>query len=350
MANKVFFLGAGFSKAVRSCYPLMDELTQQVFERLEKESVRKHLDEIPPLVKQNIESLLTYLSTDSPWKTDATKYENKALYSAIVEILSDIFLELAKREQSGVYGPYDIGGNLAIKISKHLEDYNFITLNYDLLLEQMLLRIIREETGYDGISHQNFYSYPMSWIGSRSHSGSFGFASYEKETTLPKILKLHGSVNWFWAGTGPSDILYYRNWTRNEKDNITMGLKPYIIPPVLDKSSFYNHIAIHEIWRQAEELLSNADEIYIVGFSFPQTDSSVKYLFQSALRKHQPKIYVVNADTKKHLQINYKPVFGDIPIDYTYTSTSKKHPDKKVLDRFAHGVMHVPKASLCVDK
>ena len=92
MTNKVFFLGAGFSKAVRSHYPLMGELTQQVFERLKKESVRKHLDEIPPLVKQDIESLLTYLSTDSPWKTDATKYENKALYSAIVKILSDIFL------------------------------------------------------------------------------------------------------------------------------------------------------------------------------------------------------------------------------------------------------------------
>ena len=87
MTQRVFFLGAGFSKAVNNNYPLMAELTQQVFERLEKESVRKHLDEIPPQVKQNIESLLTYLSTDFPWKTDTTKYANLALYASTVHIL-----------------------------------------------------------------------------------------------------------------------------------------------------------------------------------------------------------------------------------------------------------------------
>ncbi|MBQ8843639.1 MAG: hypothetical protein IJ016_02485 [Elusimicrobiaceae bacterium] len=52
MSNKVFFLGAGFSKAINSNYPLMDELTRQVFERLGKESVKEHLREIMNLAER----------------------------------------------------------------------------------------------------------------------------------------------------------------------------------------------------------------------------------------------------------------------------------------------------------
>lgn len=320
MTNKVFFLGAGFSKAINKSYPLLSELTQQVFERLEKESVRKHLEEIPYQVKQNIESLLTYLSTDFPWKTDTTKYENKALYSAIVQILSNIFLEYARKEQSCVYTHYDLGGNLATKISSHLEDYNFITLNYDILLEQTLLRIIREKTSRESLSHQDFYPYPMTSIYARSGIAILGEDPQDK-FRFPQILKLHGSANWFWAGVTPSDILYYRDWHKEEPVNITKGLIPYIIPPVLDKNAFYNHIAIRSLWQQAEQLLKQADEIYIIGFSFPQTDLAVKYLFQSAIRKSNPHIYVINIASKQKLSQSYSKVFGNIKLDYTYTGT-----------------------------
>ena len=332
MTQKVFFLGAGFSKAVNNSYPLMSELTTKALIRVEKSSAQQHLTELAPQITKDIEGLLTYLSTDLPWKTDTTKYANKSLYCAIVQALSDIFMEYAKQET-----PKDDRSSLwwqfADKIRCHAWEYNFITLNYDILLEVMLKVAYPVDRNTPSINYADFYSYPMAWIGDRLPKHFFVLGSDKSKPAAPKILKLHGSANWFWAGVSPSDVLYYRNWTSDETDNITMGLKPYIIPPVLDKSSFYNHIAIHALWKQAEELLQQADEIYIIGFSFPQTDLAVKYLFQSALRTRHPKIYVVNSAHLMDLETHYDPVFGALNLNYDYVGK----PD--ALERFVREII-----------
>ncbi len=333
MTKRVFFLGAGFSKAIDSSYPLMKELTDDIECKIEKSSVAKHYGEIAPLIKQDIEALLTYLSTDFPWKTETRKYANLALYEEIIRLISEQFSSLA-RESVKNNTSSTIGENLAQYASTHLDECNFITLNYDLLLENLLLSKLERINTEIGFA--DFYKYPMAWIGSRNHSGTFGFTTYERENkpNIPAILKLHGSANWFWAGINPSDVIYYRNWNRNEETNIDMGLKPYIIPPVMDKNAFYNHIAIHALWQEAEKLLKEADEVYIIGFSFPQTDLSVKYLFQSALRKSNAKIYVVNPETEKTLRVNYDKVFGEgnRNVCYDYSGISEK--DYTVTERF----------------
>lgn len=321
MTEKVFFLGAGFSKAISAEYPLMKELTQQVLTELRRESLQKHLSEIPPQVKQDIESLLTYLSTDFPWKKDTEKYANLALYTNIVEILSSIFVRHTPQEFSYAKLP-EIGKKFAQGILWDSRSYNFITLNYDILLEQLLLCVRKQQNPKEFISYQDFYPYPVEWIGYRNtQGGSFWGGEKKLYPPIPQILKLHGSANWFWAGISPSDILYYRNWNRNEEAIMNKGLKPYIIPPVLDKNALYNHIAIHSLWRDAEDLIRIAEEVYIIGFSFPQTDLAVKYLFQSALRKYRPHIYVINTASEQKLSQNYSKVFGNIKLDYTYTGT-----------------------------
>ena len=300
----------------------MDELTQKVFKRLGAEFVENNLKEIPPQVQQNIESLLTYLSTDFPWKTEDTKHAHLALYSSIVRVLSDIFTELAK-EDLGKYPqlPWRSCDSFARTLRRNAKDISIITLNYDLLLEQLIRSDYTLETkGIELPSCSLFYPYPMAWLEDRTHSKNFGYTSYDTPPTFPNILKLHGSANWFWAGVSPSDVLYFCNWDKNEKDNATTGLKPYIIPPVLDKNAFYNHIAIRSLWQQAEELLKKADEIYIIGFSFPQTDLAVKYLFQSALRGRNPKIYVVNTAILMDIEPQYDAVFGVSKLNYDYTA------------------------------
>ena len=317
MTQKVFFLGAGFSKAVNSNYPLMDELTKQVFERLEKESVRKHLDEIPEQVKQNIESLLTYLSTDFPWKTDTTKYANLALYAAIIQILSDIFSNYAQQEQKRHYSN-TVFGQFSNAVLRYPNIYHFITLNYDVLLEQLLSERCYRPMPHFQHAYQDFYSYPISWVGDRESTHTSSRVAFS-HVASSKILKLHGSANWFWAGESPSDILYYQDWMFQDPSRMTRGLKPYIIPPVQDKNAFYNHIAIRSLWQQAAQLLEKADEIYIIGFSFPQTDLAVKYLFQSALRNRDPKVYVVNTASLLDLEPLYEQVFKLSNLNYDYT-------------------------------
>ena len=84
--------------------------------------------------------------------------------------------------------------------------------------------------------------------------------------------------------------------------------------------------------------MSEAKEIYIVGFSFPPTDVSVRFLFQSALRQSRAKIYVINAETEKQMRKRYEPVFGknDADRDYTlnYEYCGKKRKDYTVFHRF----------------
>lgn len=338
MTQKVFFLGAGFSKAVNGEYPLMSDLTTEALAHVQKSSAQKHLEELAPKIKQNIESLLTYLSTDLPWKTDTTKYANKSLYCAIVQALSEIFTEYAKQAKPAG-DRNSVWWKFADKVRLDAKKYNFITLNYDILLEVMLKGVYPVDINTPRVTYADFYSYPMTAIANRIPKPAFVLGSNRSKPAVPKILKLHGSANWFWAGVSASDILYYKQdynkYSSSEPETLTYGLKPYIIPPMLDKSSFYNHIAIHSLWKQAEELLQNADEIYIIGFSFPQTDLAVKYLFQSALRKRNPKIYVVNSAPRSALIANYQAVFGDIDLNYVCTGHSNVVTEfitQKILD------------------
>ena len=314
MANKVFFLGAGFSKALCSKFPLMNELTNDVVSRLDKDSVRRHFDELTIPVRKNFEILLTYLGTNWPWKNDTTRHANLALYSAIIQNLSNIFNELTTQY---IYGEqYEIDETFFAFAKKAIipkNKMNFITLNYDVLLELLLRRSSNWELTYN-----DFYKYPMSLLSTRILDSN-SITIRTPQSQAPSILKLHGSSNWFWAGETTADEIYFSEGQEKDYDNVVMGLKPYIIPPVLDKNDFYNHIAIRALWQKAEQLLKKADEIYIVGFSFPQTDLSVRYLFQSSLRNSNPNIYVVNRARKKDLLLAYNDVLNERGIDYTYT-------------------------------
>ena len=327
MSKKVFFLGAGFSKAINDSYPLMKDLTKSIQQELEKGSLVEHYHEISPLIKKDVESLLTYLSVDLPWKNDVTKHANLALYTKIVDIISKRLEKLAKSSN----GYSDVWLSFARYIEKHVKECSFITLNYDVLLEHLLLKVFQKQDNDKYAIFTGYYNYPMAYVCERDGSVVAG-SIYEGN--LPPILKLHGSANWFWSGITPSETLYYRMWDEYETKRVLQGLKPYIIPPVMDKNAFYNHIAIRSLWQQAEKLLQETDEIYIIGFSFPETDFSVKYLFQSALRNSTAKVYVINvANYETELKNNYENVFIDIPISHEYTG------NPKVTERFLKNLL-----------
>ena len=97
------------------------------------------------------------------------------------------------------------------------------------------------------------------------------------------------------------------------------GLRTCIVPPVMDKTAFYKNAVLRSLWEIAERKLQEAENIYIIGFSFPPSDLSVRFLFHSALRKNKAKITIVNCADKKELEKNYKDVFGEKRINYKYT-------------------------------
>jgi hypothetical protein len=309
MSKKVFFLGAGFSKAIAG-YPLMDELSELAIDKSTHDILvsRKIIFEQDD--KTNLEHLLTYLSTDFPWKTEEQKYEDRALYERVVDKIQVILAQKTKESANGICLKPDVIPLFEFMAS-HCSDISIITMNYDVLVERLFGYVIKGDEPSNIMTSANIYHYPMAYVGDRVLNGpSLGVA--DSHPCFP-IIKLHGSINWYWTGISPSETIFYRACYGASRDDskYTIGLKPYIIPPVLDKNSFYSHTMTKVLWQKAKDLLEESEEVYIIGYSFPQMDMSVRFLFESAIRNQ--KIYVVNKvndECRDKLKSNYEDILG----------------------------------------
>lgn len=151
---------------------------------------------------------------------------------------------------------------------------SIITFNYDIALEYALHR-------------ENIL--PNYHLGDTTEVGDI------------TLLKLHGSVNW---GLSNNQIVMQlrirdyinkygiagdagRFWLfmarqfyiKNEKrmDNVS---GPVLIPPTWSKGEHYDKI--NKVWKKAAETLSDAEAIYVIGYSLPETDMFFRFLFALA--------------------------------------------------------------------
>lgn len=333
MSNDVFFLGSGFSKAIDNNYPVLSELSREIHDNLntEKESVGMHYrNEIPDKYKDNIETLLTFLSSKLPYKTAVQNLADEALYMDIANQISVYF-----ENKDANFGNNDSIYKLGKYIAKN--DITSITLNYDTILEKVIINYLSRHTGNSGQvvqmnnHYEKFYNIPITNLRNRAGDSHFITDMNGKGPHFPKILKLHGSINWLYTGNSFNEPIYCKDFTYDDKDfeYLKAGLNTMIVPPVLDKSRAYNHIILESLWKQAFDILKNAENIYIYGFSFPPTDLSVRYLFQSALSNNQknPKIYVINtAEAKNSIEKIYKEIFNirNLYFDYCCDNSLEK--------------------------
>jgi hypothetical protein len=136
------------------------------------------------------------------------------------------------------YVAYRIGDhdfhNIKITRKNGATNYSLITFNYDMLLERL-----------------------CDMVNNRTDEGSTKISFDNSSVNFPQIryCKLHGSI---------------------DKDNI--------VPPTWAK--FVNGNLKKE-WQDAHALLKEANEIRIIGFSFPETDSHISYLFKSAIMENR---------------------------------------------------------------
>jgi hypothetical protein len=316
MSGKVFFLGSGFSKAIDNDFATLKELLKKVYTTLKDDMDYKHRFNAPI---KDIEAFLTYLVSDLPFKTEEERYQDHAMYLKTIDIIQD---EISSVQDAMSPCDEKLRHPVFSYFFSHADDVNIISTNYDCLVEMGLNNLLGDDKVMDA---STLYQYPMLSIQSRQENALFADV-YPANFMPPHLIKLHGSTNWFWSGINPSDPVYYSGkfFGKSVEDDpsgtpcmsvdITAGLKPYIIPPVMDKNLFYNHIMIKALWQHAKAVLAHAREIYIIGFSFPTTDMSIRFLFQQALRgsRNLP-IYVVNkvsGDKLTELKNKYASVFG----------------------------------------
>ena len=154
------------------------------------------------------------------------------------------------------------------------------------------------------------------------------------------LLKLHGSMNWATCNkcqqVVPWHLKDYLNEFRfnfafdipqsvilNVGSNlkyfqhcgITDNKKPFIVPPTWNKTD--HHEAIRVIWECAAKELSDAENIFLIGYSLPETDAFFRTLYALGTVGPKPlkRIWVFDPDTSGSVRPRFQNLMGPGALD-----------------------------------
>ncbi len=311
MARTVFILGAGASKDAGA--PLMDEFLslaqkinlgaqddnyrQKVFDGIEDLRVIQAKSKID---LDNIENVFGAFEMARILKRlgerDAEQVD-RLVHSLKKLIVNTLELSIRCPLSGDIYRPprtYDRFGEMLFQLRNDLTNLqvSVITLNYDVALEYAL----------------SFYGVEYDYV--------FGNSIPANSISL---MKLHGSINWRQCGRCSqifsTPIMYKPNtfFTERRKGdyclirpskhfaqqvhcNEPIELDAMIIPPTWNKTQYNSSIG--QVWVNAAKCMSEADNIFIVGYSLPPSDEFFKYLFAlgTMTRTFLDCIWVFNPD------------------------------------------------------
>jgi hypothetical protein len=291
MGRDAFLLGAGFSKAVSEHMPLMEELGQ----------VPMHFRGDWPrglIRSMSFEELLTFLSTNQPWLSEADNLQNRATF---LEASQQIAGRLQIQEGKALSEP--IPEWLSAFVSRLHEDAaSVVSLNYDTLIEHAWTEQRRqEEPDLNAVaSHASLYAVPIQSALARTRLVRDPFAGSE---TL-RLMKLHGSTNWCYSGSemASGEEIYDRGlppgWRvaelpRDVRD-VSIDKVPLLVPPTLGKSPFFVNETVRSVWKVASRSFREAERVFALGYSLPESDHNMLGLLRSSLGRDFQSIHVVN--------------------------------------------------------
>jgi hypothetical protein len=187
------------------------------------------------------------------------------------------------------------------------EDFSIITFNYDVALD-LTFRSLRMPANY--------------CLDPKINNGI-------------KFLKLHGSLNWGFSQKTKKilpyqfDDLFKRyHWDSETGEMNTVNIEimnrlddlkeiyseenidslPIIVPPTWNKAEYHGNLS--NVWHEAANELSLAENIYAIGYSLPETDTFFKYLFALGTigKSRIKRFWVYNPD--ENAEKRYKGLLG----------------------------------------
>jgi hypothetical protein len=207
------------------------------------------------------------------------------------------------------------------------------------------IRVSDEDLGY---SHYNWnrplgYGFTFNEVqlqraGLRTYvEGNRFYSHYQNKLYSWPILKLHGSLNWFrylpirkypvFPNTKPQQL--------GEKENQIILVKgvwwfaeppaldgwiidPIIITPILYKAKFFQQSVFAHLWERAKSVLSQCEQLVIIGYSFSPTDFSTIRLFRESFSDHDIQdLVIVNPDPKVTEKVMDLCHYGKMPLIYS---------------------------------
>jgi len=328
--KSAIIIGAGSTRAeacTKRC-PRMDlpPLDTDFFQLCNYHKVKDNLDILGKYIKRHysieltkqpyprMEEIFGLVYSDTRMKPPPSG--SKQAYIALLGIYKRVILQTTNNLSPTNRGP------LAQLIRYTLEKgtCGIITFNQDILIEKVLVGLNRKSSLWfpnDGYMRDFNFTYP-------SNKKLEMFKTGDKSSSSEiKLMKLHGSLNWYTLTTSKDKIP--STMTNSKQIKCTANMKippeftyvsnagyrkkwstwPVIIPPVYEKGGFITD-TISPIWNSAQDLIKSADQIIVYGYSFPQADQQSKSFFRRARVNNDglKRLVVINPDTNAAIVAN----------------------------------------------
>lgn len=239
----------------------------------------------------NLEEILSFCLASENFKAGyATQSDSK--YNRLCHILHEVYRRIDLKEWNSNNGLLDnVRKFLGIRKKDRPtgENFTFITTNYDVMIELCVARL--------GMNCK----LPGKWsVVPKAETEMHAGMLYASNHHGPLLCKLHGSLNWF-VGLDDKELkieneILSADYMNNTFENKPIALPkvscekyepiatPLIIPPTLFKMQTEPYF--REIWNTAGQALQQAEKLVFVGFSFPESDTYIKYFLGANLHEN----------------------------------------------------------------
>lgn len=191
-----------------------------------------------------------------------------------------------------------------------------ITTNYDRLFEYACDYCnVTVDNGFDGCFYKHFYGF----------SHEYDCKRLLGKKRLAKVLKVHGSLDWF-VKNNSNELISVAHCRE-----IPKGYKPLIVPPGRDKYSQTHMEPYRGIITEADKQFNNAECFLCIGYGFNDKHIQPKLLEQ--IHQNKPivvitkeatescKNLIINSTIKKYIIVeqkdtNYTHVFCDFNEEF----------------------------------
>lgn len=335
MSNVVFILGAGASKQAGT--PLMGDFLDVAADLLRSnraEAKAVHFERVfkaigglqavhskAQLDLNNIESIFTALELGRiiqrvpGMEIEAIPEVIASLKELIVKTLEVTMAFPTRKSYIGVPQPYEefagLVGHLRTEAFPQ-QSVSVLTFNYDIAVDMALYRADLGPNYVIEASPRKSDAVDLLKL-----HGSLNWAT-EKETRRIRPLHLHNyfqrySIHGFdehgetRLPIGSHLVEYF---SRHATPVIEVDPEPVIVPPSWNKADY--HQALSDIWASAAKHLAEAESIFIIGYSLPETDSFFRHLYalgsvgKSTLRR----IVVFNPDQSGEIDRRFRALLG----------------------------------------
>jgi hypothetical protein len=307
----VFFIGAGFSASfnlpvmanfmnkAKDLYFSNQKDHQVIGETIKQIERYSYVKNYMNINLHNIEDLLSIAYMESLIK------KNAGMIKSIEEFIKDVIISYSDTDTSDAMMFCEYLINIKLKKGsrfinrnpsnlipvtynevlfdgKRYPDSNFsvINLNYDLIIEKTLEKILDSLSGFYKVLNE---ANPIA---------QYYVSTKDKDSLGIPIAKLHGSVDGF------------------------------IIPPTWNKTI---ENRIKKDWELAKSLLENATHLVFLGYSLPSTDNYIKYLLATSLN---------NNDRLKNISVITIDSDGETKNRYTSLFSMKAHFHNTDIEKF----------------